>query len=242
MSALRECRLDHPFVQPLARVGQRGGLSAPPGGERRRLERFAKQPLADGRQETEQGRGFQHAQAERIRHEHVSRAPRLHEPGNAERGVGAQLHRVAVVVVETTEYRVHGTKPGHGLEEHAIVPDGEIAALDERKSELTREVGVLEVGFAVRTRRQQHDVGHAATRRRRRQQRLPEQVEERRERLNARANGTHRETAATRWRGSRARTRARRAPARACRRRATVRRARAPGRTPPRAGRCRSAG
>jgi hypothetical protein len=168
MSARANAGLMTAFVQPLARVGQRGGLSTPPGCERRRLERLTKQPLADGRQEAEQGRGFQHAQAERIRHEHVSRAPRLHEPGNAERGVGAQLHRVAVVVVETPEYRVHGTKPGHGLEEHAIVPDGEIASLHERKSQLAREVRVLEVGFAVRTRRQQHDVGHAATRRCRR--------------------------------------------------------------------------
>ena len=151
-----------PFSQPLARVGKRRRFAAPPGGERRRLERLAEQPLGRSPAGTPSSADDSSTlSAERVGHEHVSRAPRLHEARDAQRRVGAQFQRIAVVVVETPEDRVHGTEPGHGLEEHAIVPNGEIAALDERKPELAREVGVLEVGLVVGSRRQQHDVrGH----------------------------------------------------------------------------------
>ena len=94
----------------------------------------------------------------------MARAPGLHETGNAERRIRPQLQRIAVVVVQTAENRVDGTQPGHGLQEHAVVADGEIAPFDERESELPGEIGMLEIGLVVRPGRQQHDVRRLARR------------------------------------------------------------------------------
>ena len=44
-----------------------------------------------------------------------------------------------------------------GLQEQALAAHRQIAAFDQRQAEVARQVGVFEVGFAVRPRRQQHD-------------------------------------------------------------------------------------
>ena len=103
-----ERRLDDPFRQTAARVVERGGLPAPPGGDGRHLELLAEQPFAERRQKRQQCRRFEHAHAERVGDEHVSRAPRLHEPGNPQRRIGPHLERIAEVVVETAQNRVDG--------------------------------------------------------------------------------------------------------------------------------------
>ena len=147
-----------------------------------------------GGRNAEQRRRLEDAHAERIGDEHVSRAPRLHEARHAERRVGPQLERIAVVVVETAEDRVDRPQPGDGLQEDAIVAHREVAALDEREPEVPREIRVLEVGLVVRSRREQHDV-----RRIRRSHGAPANsicrsvVEERRQRRGRAARETHRE-------------------------------------------------
>ena len=138
-------------------------VARPPSRDAGAFEPLAEQAFAGGRQHAEQRGRFEHARAERVRHEDAARPPGLHEPRHAERRVRPQLERIAVVVVQPAENRVHLTETGDGLHEHAIVADGEIGAFDERKPEMPGEVRVLEVRLVVRTRREQHHVGQASS-------------------------------------------------------------------------------
>ena len=110
-------------------------------------------------------RRFEHAGAERIGHEDVSGAPRVHEPGTPS-VESAELERIAVAVVEAPENRVDAPQTLDGLEVDAVLTNRQIAALDEREAELLREERVLEIRLVVRPRRQQHDVRRLAVGRR----------------------------------------------------------------------------
>ena len=79
---------------------------------------------------------FEHAHSERVRHQHVTFAPCLHEARHADRGIGAQLQRIAEVVVQPPQDTVDGFEPGDGLQKDAIAADGQIAAF--RQSRLGR--------------------------------------------------------------------------------------------------------
>ena len=70
-------------------------------------------------------------------------------PGHAERGIAAQLERIAEVVVEAAKDGVHAAQSAERLEVHRVAAHGEIVAFDQRHAELAREVGVLEIGFVV---------------------------------------------------------------------------------------------
>ena len=155
------------------------------------------------------------------------RTPRFDQPGHAERRIGAQLERIAVVIVEPAQDRVDAPQPGDRLEEHAIVAHGQVGAFDEREPQLLGQVRVLEVGLVEGARRQQHRVRRFAFGRRRFEKRGLQLVDERGRATARRARGRHPETGARSSRGSRARSRRRRAPASGCRPRATRRRVRA---------------
>ncbi len=148
------------------------------------LERLAEQLLTDGRQDARQRRRLEDACAERVRDEHASRAPRLHEARNAERRVGAQLEWIAVVVVQAAQNRVDLPKTGDRLEEDAIVAHGEIGAFDQRESQILRQIRLLEIRLVVRSWRQQRDMRPSLIARRVRREHLTERVEERRQTLH----------------------------------------------------------
>ena len=135
----------------------RGTLAAPPGGQGRQAQLLADQVLCQRGQEAQHGRRFEHAQAERVRDEHVAGTPRLYQSRHAERRIRAQLHGIRIIVVEPPPDGVDRPQAGDGLEKDAIVTDGEVTAFDERHAELTREIDVLEVGLAEPARRQQHE-------------------------------------------------------------------------------------
>ena len=82
------------------------GSPQPPGRDRRQLQRLAEQLAAEARQVAEQRARLEHARAERVGEQHVAAARAVGQAGDAERGIGAQLERVAVVVVLAAHDRV----------------------------------------------------------------------------------------------------------------------------------------
>ena len=87
----------------------------------------------------------------------LPRAQHLHQARHAERRIGAQFERIAVVVVQASQQRVHRLQALDGLQEQPLAAHREVAAFDQRQAEVARQVGMLEVGLAVRPRRQQRD-------------------------------------------------------------------------------------
>ena len=83
-------------------------LPAPPRRDAGHEERLAEDVAREAGQKCHERRALQQAGAERIRDGDVARAHGFHEAGDAERGVAAQLQRVAEVVVEPPEDHVHG--------------------------------------------------------------------------------------------------------------------------------------
>ena len=145
-------RLDDEALGPAPGVVERGRLAEPPGRDRRQLQRLAEQLAAELRQEAEQRARLEHARAERIGEQHVAAPRAVGEAGDAERGVGAQLERIAVVVVLAAHDRVHALQAVDRLQPDAVVAHREVAALDQREAEVAREQRVLEVGLVVRAR------------------------------------------------------------------------------------------
>ena len=141
-------------------------------------QRLAEQLAAELRQEAEQRARLEHARAERVREQHVAAARAVGEAGDAERGVGAQLERIAVVVVLAAHDGVDALQAVDGLQPDAVVAHREVAALDEREAEVAREQRVLEVGLVVRARREQDDARRPVAARRPVQQRGAQRVEE----------------------------------------------------------------
>ena len=56
----------------------------------------------------------------------------LHQPGHAERRVGTQLERIAVVVVEAPDQRVHRLQALDGAQEQALAAHRQVGAFDQR--------------------------------------------------------------------------------------------------------------
>ena len=78
-------------------------------------------------------------------------------PAPPRRGkIRAQFDGVAETVVHAPQNHVHLLEPFERLEENAAVAHRQIAALHQRETEITRQIGVLEIGFVERPGRQQH--------------------------------------------------------------------------------------
>ena len=168
--------LDHIF--------QRRRLAAPPGRHRRHRQRLAEQPFAQRRQEAEQGAGFEHARTERIGHQHPAGADRAEQPRDAQRRVGAQFERIAEIVVEPAQDRMHPAQAAQGLQIDRVVAHGQVLPLDQRKAEIAGQEGVLEIGFVVRTGSQQHRQRRLAVGRRHARQIVLQRAKEARQGLH----------------------------------------------------------
>jgi hypothetical protein len=81
---------------------------------------------ADARQEARQRGRFEQARAQRVGHQHLAGAHRAEQAGHAEGRVGAQLDRVAEVVVEAAQDGVHALEARDGLEEDGVVAHREV--------------------------------------------------------------------------------------------------------------------
>src|SRR5690606_2712418 len=117
---------------------------------RRHLERLAEEALADGGVEAGERAGLEDGGSERVRDEDVAGADRVEQAGDAERRVGAELDRIAVVAVQAAQDRVHAAEAAQRLQVDGVAADDEVLALDEREAEVAREERVLEVRLVVR--------------------------------------------------------------------------------------------
>ncbi len=93
-----------------------------------------------------------------------------------------QLQRIERIGIDPAQQHVEPLQAGDGTDMDAVAADGEIVALDQQKSEIARQRGVFEIGFAEAARRQQADarlvaVGTGA-------QGVAERLEERRDPLD----------------------------------------------------------
>ena len=177
-------RLDDQPLGAAPGIRERRRLAQPPGGDRGQLQRLAEQLAAQAGQIAEQCARLEHARAERVGEQHVAAARAVGQTGNAEGRVGAQLERIAVVVVLATHDRVHALQAGDRLEPDTVVAHREVAAFDQREAEIAREQRVLEVGLVVRPGREQDDPRRPVAARRPVAQRGAQGVEERRQVLH----------------------------------------------------------
>ena len=159
-------RLDDEPLRVAPCVVERRRLAEPPGGHRRQQQLFAEELAAQLGQIAEQRARLEHAGAERIGEQHVAAPRAVGEAGDAERGVGAQLERVAVVVVLAANDGVHALEAADRLEPDAVVAHGEVASFHQREAEVARQQRMFEVGLVVGPRREQHDARRAALTRR----------------------------------------------------------------------------
>ena len=83
-------------------------------------------------------------------------AHRFEQAGHAEGRVGAQLQRVAEVIIQTAQHRMHAAQAGQGLQVDLGVAHGQVAAFHQRVTELTRQVQVLEITLVETPRGEQH--------------------------------------------------------------------------------------
>ena len=107
---------------------------------------------AQRRQKRHDRRRLDHARSERVGDRHVAGADGFDESGHAERRVAAQLERIAEAVVESPEDDVDRLQAFERLDEDAAIANRQVAAFDQRESEIASEVRVLEVGFVVAAR------------------------------------------------------------------------------------------
>ena len=68
---------------------------------------------------------------------------------------GVELERIEKVGIHPAQQHVEPLQSGDGADMDAVAADGEIVALDQQESEITRQRGVFEIGFAELTRGEQ---------------------------------------------------------------------------------------
>ena len=107
---------------------------------------------------------FEERTAQRIGHHHCASARRLHQTGNPQAGVTAQLQRVTPLVVQATQHAVHGLQALHGLEVEMIVAHHQVGAFHQGQSQVAGKVSVFEVGLVVGPGREQHDARRGTVR------------------------------------------------------------------------------
>ena len=154
----RVSRLDDQFVEMLADIVERRLLAAPPGRHRGHGQRYAEQALANRRQEAHQRTGGEQSAAQRVGDGDPPGTRRVEEAGHAERRLAAQFEGVAIIVILAAQDDVDALEPLQRLQIHRVAAHRQVLPLDQRVAKVTGEVGVLEIGFVVRPRRQQHDV------------------------------------------------------------------------------------
>ena len=137
-------------------------LAAPPRRHRRQLERFAQHPLRDAGQEAQQRSRFDNAGTQGIGHDDPARAHGAQQARHAQCRIGAQFDRIAIVIVEPAQDRVHAPQARQRLQIDGIATHGQVVALDQRQAQVARQIGVFEVGLVERTWREDH--GHGRVR------------------------------------------------------------------------------
>ena len=132
------------------------GLPAPPRRHAGQFQFLAEQMPAQAWKEGEQRRAFSQARAKGVGHGDVSRPRGLHQSRHAEKGIAAQLDRIAERVINPAQDDIDRLQAFERLQEDALIAHGQITAFDQSESKVTSQVGVLEIGFVKRAGREQH--------------------------------------------------------------------------------------
>ena len=140
--------LDGELVEPRQHFLARGFLAAPPGRDIRHLQIFAQEAPAEARQEAEQRAGLHHARARHVGDDDAVLAQHVDQAGHAELRGSIELQRIEEIGIHPAQQHVEPLQAGDGADVNAVAADGEIVALDQQESEIARQRGVLEIGFA----------------------------------------------------------------------------------------------
>ena len=130
--------------------------AAPDGGDVGNLEILAQQRAADIGQIGVHRGGFDHAAAQRIGQHHAAGAHRFGQARHAQRAVAAKFQRIAEIGVDAAEDGGDPFQPGQGLEEHLAIAHRQVVALHQGQAQIMGEIDMLEIGFVIGARRQQH--------------------------------------------------------------------------------------
>ena len=177
-------RHKHEFFQVIQHVIQTVRLPAPPRRRRRQGQLFVQQSAAQGGQKRYQRSAFQPAAAQRVDDADVAGPHRLHQTCAAEQRRLIQFERIAERIVQPPQDDVNRLQAGQRFEIDALVAHRQVAALDQGVAEVARQIGVLEVGFVIRSGGQQHDARVVAVARCHVVQRLPQGGKVRRQPLH----------------------------------------------------------
>ena len=152
-------RTDHQFIEVGFDIRPVFVAPAPPRRHRGQLQVFAQLMAADGRQEGHQRGRFQQSAAQGVGHDDLPAPRGLHESGHAVHRVVPQLQGIGFLVVHAAENDIDGQEAAEGLQIDVRAADRQVAAFDERIAEVSGEVGILEVAWASRSGREEHDAG-----------------------------------------------------------------------------------
>ncbi len=147
-------RTDDDIVQPIQDLFAPLRIAEPPGRDVWDRQVLTQQRWRERRKEAQHRTRFNSPRPKRVGDHDRPIARRLHETGHAQTGARVQLERIGEIGIQAPQQDFGSLQTRHGANEHTVIADGEIFAFDQDKSEIAREIGVLEIGFVHRTRRQ----------------------------------------------------------------------------------------
>ena len=123
----------------------------------RHLQIFAEEPPAQAGQETQQRPRLHHAGARHVGDDNAILAEHVDQTGYAELRRCVEFERIEEIGIHPAQQHVEPLQAGDGPDMNAVATDGEIIALDQQESEITRQRSVFEIGFTELAGRQQPD-------------------------------------------------------------------------------------
>jgi hypothetical protein len=152
-------RRDHHVVEPADDLLARLRLAQPPSRDIGQCEIAAEHGRRQRGQKAQERARLDHAGTERIGDHDGAVTHRLHQSGHAEARTRIELEWIGEVGVEASHEHLGPLEAGHRANEDAVVAHGQVFALDQQEAEITREIGVLEIGLVHRPRREHADAG-----------------------------------------------------------------------------------
>ena len=95
--------------------------------------------------------------AERIDDDDLVVAHGLDKPGDAEAGGSVEFERIGEIGIDPAQQHFGAPQPRDGADKDAVIPYDQILAVHQKKPEIARQIGVLEIGLVHRPRREQTD-------------------------------------------------------------------------------------
>ena len=144
-------------IELIAHVGPGRGFATPPGGQAGHQQGLAQEGLGDAGHEALNGGRLQKRAAQRIGHHHRAGTGSLQQAGHAQGRIGPQFQRIAEIIVQPSQHAVHRLQALDRLQVQALTAHGEVPTLHQGQAQVTRQVGVFEVGLGKTPGGEQHD-------------------------------------------------------------------------------------